>query len=339
MISIECHKNLPVEYEAFLIDRYDSFLTNCRYIEIHYQGYDFIYMLVYDQDKLSDLLIFGNKGETSSCFNSLVRIDQEVINSCIKKVFENYPQIKRVKIDASYNKYNLKRAFLYSKFEDYILDLPTTMDEYYSMLGRSTRRTTKNRKAKLIKDYPNVKFDDKFGEEISETLIDEIIKLNISRMKSKGKTPGRGLSDAQNFYQYAKHYGCATYIEVNGRIIAASLSIMLHKQMYGIINAHDNEFSKYNAGEMCALYRIQTAIEKDYTTLHFLWGESDLKTRLLGKPKSLYSYYIYRAYSINYLISNIKSISLHLIRLVRHSKFTKPIREAIKLYRRQKLSV
>jgi hypothetical protein len=339
MISIESHKGLPIEYESFLLERYDSFMTNCRYIKIYHQEVDFFYLLVYKHEKMVDLLIFGNQQDTSSCLNSLVGLDREIIDACIKKVFNENPVIKKIKIDASYNNFNLKRSFLYSKFEDYVLDLPTTMDDYYLQLGRSTRRNSKKHQAKLLEDYPQTQFIVKCGENIHEDLINQILQLNIARMKSKGKTPGRYYSNILKLCQYARHYGCLAYIEVDGRIIAGSLSIITNKHMFGLINSHDNEFSKYNAGEMCALYRIQIGIEKGITTFHFLWGESDLKKRLLGKPHALYSYFIYRDYSIEYLINNIKSKFWFAINLARHSKYSKPIRDAIKFYRKSKLTV
>jgi hypothetical protein len=58
-------------------------------------------MCVYQDSKLIDLLIYGNNGDTSTCLNALVDIDQEIVNTCSKKIFEIYPVIKKNIIAAS----------------------------------------------------------------------------------------------------------------------------------------------------------------------------------------------------------------------------------------------
>ena len=85
MISIECYQGIPLDYESFLIMRYDSFFTNCRYFEVYYQDYGINHMLVSKDSTLIELLVFGIKDETAYSFNSLVNIDQGVISEFSKK--------------------------------------------------------------------------------------------------------------------------------------------------------------------------------------------------------------------------------------------------------------
>src|ERR1035437_1814630 len=194
MISIECLKGLPLNYESFLFEKYDSYITTCRYIEIYYSTYDINHMLVYEDDVLEDLLIFGNVGNTTQCFNSLVTINQYVISECIYKIFEIYPSIKKVIIDASYNSYALRRSVLFFVSDNYVLKLPSTVDEYYSKLGSSTRQTIKNRRVRLMRDYPDAKFVAKFGPEIDQTVVNRIVQLSIERLKIKGRIQSRRTS-------------------------------------------------------------------------------------------------------------------------------------------------
>lgn len=62
MISIECIKGLPLQYESFLRERYDSYITTYRYVEVYYPTCEVHYMLVYEGGILIDLLISGNGG-------------------------------------------------------------------------------------------------------------------------------------------------------------------------------------------------------------------------------------------------------------------------------------
>jgi len=305
-------------------------------VEVYYQTYDIHYILVYEDEKVIDLLMFGNKGTTSKCLNSLVVIGQNVIEPCIKKVFEIYPSIKKVIIDASYTSYSLKRSVLSYISDDHVLQLPATMNEYYSNLGSSTRQTIRNRRVRLLRDYPKAQFVAKFGTEIDEVLVEKIIQLNIDRMKLKGRTPRIDNVYKENLYKYSQYYGFAVYLEIDGAIVSGNISTLLNKGAFGRVTAYNNSFSKYNVGELCAFYAIQTAIERGLTTFHFLWGESDLKKRLLAKPHLLFSFTVYRAYSLDMLVNGFKAMCFRILETVKHSRFSKPLKETIKYYIRIK---
>ena len=339
MNTIKCFKGLPIEYESFLIEKYDSFITTCGYIEVHAKDYEINYMLVFNNAVLIELLIFGNCGNASTCFNSLVSIDQNIIAECTKKLFEQYPVVHKIEIVASYNEYAYKKAVLHSTSDNHILDLPATMDDYFSELGQRTRKNIRNLKSKFLRDYPQVNFVTKFGIEIEESLIDKIIQLNSERMKQKGNIPGIDNVEKNNIYQFSQYYGCVAYVEIDGVIVAGSINTILNKGIFGHVTAYDINFSKYNVGEICALYLIQASIERGLTTFQFLWGESEYKKKLLAKPHLLFSYFIYRAYSFDYLFSKNKALLSRIIIRVKHSKYSKPIRDTVKFYRKRKMQM
>ena len=339
MISIECFKGLPIEYESFIIEKYNSFITTCRYIEIYCTNYDINYMLVYKNNVLIEVLIFGNRGCTTTCFNSLVEIDQSIIKEFTRNIFEKYSFIEKIKIVASYKNYSLKKSILFSMSDDNILNLPSTMDDYYSELGSSTRQHIKNRKVRLLRDYSDVIFVTKFGNEIDEIIIDKIIQLNSDRMKLKGKKSGIDNSYKNRIYKYSQHYGCVSYLEIDGEIVAGCISTILNKGIFIHVIAYDHNFSKNNVGEICVFYLLQTSIEKEISTIHFLWGENELKKRFLAQPHELFSYYIFRKYSIEYIFSKVNFIFTSIFISFQHSKFSVPFRNAIRYYRRRKWKV
>jgi len=338
MISIECFKGLPIDYESFLIEKYKSYITTCRYIEVYYPTYENNHMLVYENTNLIEIMIFGNKGNTCTCYNSLVNIDQNVISEFSKEIFKKFPEIIKIKIAASYTNYDLNRSFLSSKSNDYILSLPSTIDEYYLGLGSTTRKHIKNYKSRLLRDYPEVLFSTKSGNEIDESIIDEIVQLSFNRMKFKGIIPGKDHNDTNDFFRYSQHYGCIAYIEIDGSIVAGCISYIINQRIFLFMIAHDNNFSKYNLGQLCIIYLIQISIAKKLTTFHFLWGENDYKMKLSAKPHSLLSYTIYRAYSVDFIISNARAMFSRILIIIRLSKYSKPFRDTIKFYRRRVLN-
>jgi len=339
MITVECFNGLPTDYESFLIQKYDSYFITCRYLEVYHSMCDFHSMLMYDDSVLKEVIIYGINGKTSTCFNSLAKIDESIIDEFRIIIFSKHEDVQKIIIEASYKHYDINRAILSSRFNDYIITLPSTLDDYYKSLGRSTRQHVKNRKVRLLNEYPNAQFICKYKTDIDKQIIEQIIQLNIDRMLKKGKIPGRNNSDVDDFFSYSQHYGCVSYIEIDGKVLAGCISTILDKRIFSHVIAHDSEFSKYSLGEVCALYLIQVSIENELLALHSLWGESDMKNRLLAKPSSVYSYIIYKNYSIGYLYTKIKVFLRLSIEDFRNSKYSKPIRDAIKSFRMKRIKM
>ena len=333
MISFTCFKGLPLEYESFLKEKYNSYITTCRYVEVYYPTYDINYMLVYENENLIELLLYGNKGDTTRCFNALVELDQNIIKEFVKKIFETYLPIKKVHIDASYKNYDLKKTILSFKSNDNILQLPTTMEEYYNRLSSGTRKKIKSQKARLLKDFNDVKFITKFGAEIDEKLIDRIMQLNFNKMKYSGAFHRNNITNAvstNNLFKYTHHYGCVAYIEINGEIIAGNISTIINRSLFGHVTAFNPNYNKYSVGEICLFYLIQTCIENGLPIFHFLWGQSDWKKKMQAEPNLLFSYLIYKSYSFDYLFINIKVMFSKLLIKVKQSKLSNPLKIAIK---------
>lgn len=327
-----------MDYESFLAEKYDSFMTLCPYIEIYFPTHDIYYLQVSEDGMLVDLIVFGNKGNSAVYFNSLTRVDQLTIETCNRYIFEKFPAIKTIKISATYNEYRLKKSFLSSKANDFIIDLPTTIDDFYAKLGKSTRKNIRNRNAALSRDYPQAKFVTKLGVDIEESLIGQIVQLSYERMKSKGIIPGKNHSDIHAFFLLAQRYGCVTYLEINGQVAAGSIAYIIHKRIFLYMIAHDNNFSTYDVGFLCNAYTIQVSIEKGLETAHFLWGENEHKVRLMAKPHPLYSYQVYRVYSLDFVLKKCQAIISRTIVIIRLSKYSKPLRNAIKSYRRRRIN-
>ena len=339
MYVFEFYKGLPLEYESFLIKKYDSYITTCRYIEVYYPTYDVNYFLVYQNSNLKDVFVFGNKGNTSQIFNSLVEINNEIMLELIKNIFKRFLFIRKVFIDASYTSYFLKNSFLNCKSDDYILNLPLTIDDYCLELGYHTRKNIKNRKVRLQKDYTNVNYVTKYRQEIEKSIVDKIIQLNCDRLKHKGIKPTKFNTDNVNIYKFSRCYGCVSYLEIDGNIVAGCISTIVNKGIFIHVTAFDSNYAKNNVGEICVYQLIQTSIEKGLTTIHFLWGETELKKRFLAKPHLLFSYLIFRAYSLDYFISKFKTMCLFTFIHIKHSKYTLPFRNVLKFIEKKTCKV
>ena len=337
MVIFESFSGIPIDYESFLIEKYDSFITTCRYIEVNHKDSEINYYTVTEDGKLKELLVYGNKGNTAKCFNSLTSIDQEIISEFTKKLFIKHPAVSKIEIIASYCQYNLDKSLLSFKSDDQILTLPSSMEEYFSKLNSHVRKNSKNRKVRFLKEFPTAKFETKYGSEIEKSTVDKIILLNNNRMQSKGIVPGIDTTFKDSIFRYSTYYGCVAYIEIDGEIVAGCIATLLNNKIFAHVIGHDNNYSKYNLGEMCFMYSIETAITKGLSTFHFLWGETEYKRRLLAKPHVLYFYSIYKSYSFDYLTDKVRFSIFTAKMNIQQSAISKPIRDAIKSYRKNKL--
>lgn len=333
MITVKNIEGLPFEYEPFLLGRYESYVTTCRYVEIFYPAWKINYMIVFEDDRLVDLLVFGNNGKTSKCFNLFTEFDQNVLEECISKQFEEYPYLTKIEFGASYKSYDLKKSFLVDKTNDYVLQLPTNNDNYMLELGQSTRKNVKKQKSRLLKDHSGAEFVVKFGSEIEKKIVDKVVQLNIDRMKEKGIIHKAHFS-AENLYRYLQYYGLAVYLEIDGEIVAGTISGVVNKRLFGFIIGHDSRFSKYSVGLLTQIFEIQVCIDRGISAIHFLWGDNDYKTRLLGKRHALYSYLIYRKYSFDFIYNKYKAMFHSVYIRIRKSKFSTPVKNFIKKRRR-----
>ena len=317
-------------YEKFLVERYDSYILTCRRIEIFSKPADINHMLIYDDNLLVEIIIYEINAQSATCLNSLTYIKQDNFKLFADTLFNKYPTLKKIDFPSSYNIYSLDRSIIYLRSNDFVIDLPTTIEEYIQNLGSSTRANYKKHKNKFLRECPQANFVKKDGADIEEHIISKIIELNFERIKFKKEVPHTNHTHLQNIYEYTKHYGKVTYIEVDGIIIAGCIAFMANKSIYSNFLAHDNNYSQYNPGQLCMVYLIQESIESGFSKLHLLWGETDYKTRFLAKPHQMFSYYIYRNFSVSYCISKTKALILYLLHKLKASKYSKPIKDLVK---------
>lgn len=178
----------------------------------------------------------------------------------------------------------------------------------------------------------------KNGDEIDNDTIDRITQLNVDRMKYKGIVPGLSRDENTKIHAFSQYYGRVAYLEIDGEIVAGCIAYVLNKRLFLHIIAHDNNHSKYNVGQLCLFFLIQSSIESQLSTFHFLWGDNEYKMRFGAKPHGLYSYFVYRSYSVDYIINNAKNLFIRTFINFRNSKYSKPIIDAVKGYRKKRQS-
>lgn len=100
----------------------------------------------------------------------------------------------------------------------------------------------------------------------------------------------------KNMYQLIARWGGYVVYRINGKIIAGTLVFIYGEQMYLSVIAHDDDYGKYNVGNLVLLKTIEWAIQSNIEVFHFLWGRCDYKVRFKSEQRNMYNVEIYKVF-------------------------------------------
>jgi len=120
--------------------------------------------------------------------------------------------------------------------------------------------------------------------------------LNRLRMASKGKESTNDDDTAQRIVQLAGECGLVGAILLDGRICAGSINYCVGTNYFLETLAHDPAYDDYRLGTLCCFLTICECIARGGNEYHFLWGQDEYKTRLLGVQRDLDDLVIYRSH-------------------------------------------
>lgn len=83
--------------------------------------------------------------------------------------------------------------------------------------------------------------------------------------------------------------------------MAGCIGYLINEDFYLCKIAHDNNFSRYNLGQVVLLKLIEYLTTKEIKRFHFLWNKGiDYKTRFGGIQFPLHTYYYYPHKNMSY---------------------------------------
>lgn len=257
------------------------------------------------------VLVYVIRGKEVTLLNELVAIEQEYLQYFADFVFTRYPEVSSVNFNCLKNSliqmpYPLR---LWKTSQDITIALPPTPDEYLAQLGRQTQKHIKYYINRLQREFADVVFRVATTQEIDPAVIGTIIEMNRLRMKSKQIHSGYTDAFEKQIKGFCCHYGSASTISVGGVIVAGAICYTVGDHMYLEAIAHDPNYNKYNAGQVCLYLTIKHAIETEKTSFHLLWGQSEYKYRFLGVRQDLYFLSIYRSYRSK--VASIPKLAKH----------------------------
>ena len=263
-------------------------------------------------------VFYRDEGKYVTVASSLIPFS-EYDKSIIEYFFSEFPKLSFIKFERAAQTENeciLSKIIKLKHFDNnFCLELPESIEEYKSSLGKKTRmhlgqylRHTE----KELNENGGGYYTAPLTEE-NRSLMEKLVDLNHERCESKGFQSG---AEKEKIFNLLKEYGVLNYLKLGDEIIAGTIGSIYNNQFCLHLIAHSNDYSKLNPGN-CILYKtIEYAISKKIPVFNFLWGNCEYKSRFGAKEIQLFDYYVYRKYS-NYFIQKIK---IFLKKMIKNAK-------------------
>ncbi len=230
---------------------------------------------------------------------TLNQYSKDEVEKICKTLFEKYPG-KYINWGGFYEeivstKYHFHKTAIVS---DVYMDLPDSEEKYLASLNSTTRKHVKYYIRRIQKDISNIEFKCYKKNEISMDLIKQIVKYNHQRMEDKNMKSSLDDDFEQSMYKECQDNGIIHTVELDGKLIAATINNEEYGHGHLSTIAHDPKYNMYNPGQIALYHTIVDCIKEGGNRFHFLWEIVDYKKRFGGHLVELYYYHIYPKMSI-----------------------------------------
>lgn len=298
-MSIQCYDNdIPAFIEPALERLYGNLFSSLAYYRVFGGADNASAYVVRDGKNIVCAWLFQRHRNTIRVVNEGIHVDQDDLLRFAGYVFGRYPKVNVISFHAVRpNMVDLPMPYQrFNCLEDMVLTLPSSADNYMASLGRSTRSYVHRYMNKLKRDFPAFEYRVLGPGEIEESQIRHIIDLNRLRMATKGKESINDEDITRRIVQLSRECGLVGVIMIDGRICAGSINYRAGANFFLETLAHDPAYDDYRLGTLCCYLTICECIARGGGEYHFLWGQDEYKSRLLGVQRDLDDIVIYRSW-------------------------------------------
>ncbi|HYD78488.1 MAG TPA: GNAT family N-acetyltransferase [Paucimonas sp.] len=300
-IAISCYENdVPAFIEPELERLYGSIYSSLPQFRVYTDGSDTSVYIARRGGRIAAIFLFRQRGPCVQVLNEVMRVEDDDVACFARYVFATYPTAAVIAFKAveTAERSSSRLPFPRQRHrhtEDIVLALPDSADAYFEMLSKGTRRHFKRRMRKLQDELPSWKFRFLLEDDIDESTVRAVVELNRARMAGKHKASAIADDEIGRIARLARERGIAGIIEIDGRICAGAVGFRAGGNYFLSVLAHDPRYDRYWLGILCCYHTICECIARGGEEFHFLWGEYDYKTMLMGVKRDLHNLLVYRS--------------------------------------------
>ena len=297
-ITISCYENyVPPFVDSVMDGLYQSLFSSMALIRI-YDSVNLVSTYVArEAGRVLALFLFRREGSKVSVCNEVFKVDAAEVTRFADYIFSRFGDVSVISFRAVENDIH-RLPFPYLRFntlEDIVLTLPACVDDYLASLGKATRRTIRGNMNRLVRTYPTFRFDVYENDQIRESDVHAIIRMNHARMAGKDKVSSYSDEDARRIYALARVCGLVGVLLLDGRVCAGAVSYRIGDNYFMSLAAHDPHYDSFRLGTLNGFLNISECILRGAKECHLLWGQHDYKYRFLGVERGLDNLAVYRS--------------------------------------------
>jgi hypothetical protein len=245
--------------------------------------------------------LFCIKAEQVKVLTEMFILDERIAAAFCHDVFLRYRDCRAVIFNAirwPVHKMELPCQY-FACSENYVLNLPDSVQAYESSLGKSTRKTLRGYNNRLMRDYPGFEWRSlpaaDLPRHVQRALVRQLQVFKRNSMATRGKHAQSDSRETACMLALANDCGLYSLGTVNGKLCAGSLACRIGDNYVMLLCASDPEFSLYRLGLLACYWSICDCLRQQGRECHLLWGRYRYKEQLLAVPQPLYQLRIYRS--------------------------------------------
>ena len=303
-ISSEIHEYHVPDAAAEALDRlYGSLYASCRHLQLCEPGAVHPHTwLGYRRGEIAGVLLFRIETDRVLVLTEMFRLDEALAVAFCRSLFARYPAPHAIVFNAIVMAAPPPLPCQHFAFsENYVLALPPSVDAYRAALGKSTRKTLRGYRNRLLRDYPRFEWRACSAAELpaqaQRALVAQLQAFKQESMAARGKQARIDAQDTARMLTMAAESGLFGLGTVDGRLCAGSLACRIGDNYVMLLSAADPALSDYRLGLLSCYWSICDCIQRAGRECHLLWGRYQYKEQLLARPQALHFLKIYRSRS------------------------------------------
>lgn len=292
-------RTIPDFAAPSLVRLYGHLFSSLSLVKLHHPLLDIHTYVAGPCENPEVVLLFAVEGDTARVLHEQFAVEAAEIDRFARHVLERYPAVSRIilnAIEVGRSQGNIMLPHNTANCsEDIVVSLPETVNEYDARLGKSTRKNLKHHLSRFKREMPTMKHQIITTENIVESDLREVVRLNQLRMQVKGKDFSTDESEILRLISLARECGFLNIVTIDGRICAGAICYRIGDNFFSMVNAHDPAYDRYRLGSLICYLTVCEAIGHGGREFHFMWGRDQYKFQLLGVRKDLDKVTLYRS--------------------------------------------
>lgn len=238
------------------------------------------------------LLLYALEGRSARVVNEGMRLAAADLDRFARQLFRRYPQIDRIGLHAVSvdGEPDWPSTLRFTLDEDIVIDLPHDEGGYLSSLGKSTRKSLRQRLSRAHALSHCVIP----GREVDVSLVEQLIGFNRARLSAKQRVSALDDGAARQLLSLVRTCGIAGVVRIDGRVCGGTLACRFGDDIYSLVNAHDPAFDALGMGNISRHLMIVAAINAGARRFHLLGGNFSSKRSCGARREPLQHLLVYR---------------------------------------------